>query len=338
VVALLSDYGQPIRQIFFGTMAALPAFGLMVLAGFGAIPALLVAGLIAFLGAAGQLGAALAIAWVIETALLFLFVPGLAVLFGILGIWLWVRDVRPEQTAMAMAMPVAAPFGLGPALVLTAAAVDGLMGVVTAAWGAIVTVIFAIALGKQSLGAFVATGFTLEQDSLFSPLRAIYSKAAFTNVLQSSSDRFGPLLSLLDPATLWSQLALLVSRLVGADVTAIATVIAWTIAALVVWSMTRVLRTFFDTLLRRPRRWFALYVFAQSVGVMSGASVLFLLFVTWGPLDRAPGRMADSVLLVAALVGAVLATAVGVVLSATQRPETEEDSAPPMAARRLPVR
>ncbi len=338
VVALLTEFGQPIRQVFFGVLAALPASGLMALAGFGVLPALLVGGLVGFLGAAGQLGLALGIAWLIETALLFLFVPGLAIVFGVLGIWLWARDVRPEQTAMAMAMPVAAPFGLGPALVLTAAAVDGLMGVVTAAWGAVITVVFAIALGKQNLGAFVATGFTLEQDSLFSPIRAIETKAAFTNLLQSSTDRFGPLLATLDPATLWGQLTLLVSRLVGADVPAIATVLAWTIAALVVWSVTRVLRTFFDTLLRRPKRWFALFVFAHSVGVLSGASILFLLFITWQPLDRAPGRTADNVLLVAALVGAILATAAGVVLSAAHRPDSEEETAPSMAARRLPVR
>jgi len=338
VVALLSEYGLWIRQIFFGLMAALPAFGLMVLGGFGVVPGLLVGGLITFLGAAGQIGLGLGIAWLVETIVLFLFVPGLAVVFGVLGIWLWARDVRAEQTVMAMAMPVAAPFGLGPALVLTAAAVDGLMGVVTAAWGAIVTVIFAIALGKQSLGAFVSTGFSLEQEPLFTQVRAIETKAAFTNVLQSSSDRFGPLLSALDPVTLWGQLSLLISRLVGADVTAIATVLAWTIAALVVWSVTRVLRTFFDTLLRRPKRWFALYVFAQALGVLSGASVLYLLFVTWGPLVHAPGRTADGVLLVSALVGAVLATAAGVVLSATQRQEPSDEHAPSMAARRLPVR
>ena len=338
VVALLSAYGQPIRQVFFGLIAALPAFGLTVLSGSGMVPALFVAAVVAVVGAAGQLGLALGIAWVVETALLFLFVPGLAVIFAIMGIWLWAREVRPEQTAMAMAMPVAAPFGLGPAFVLTAAAVDGLMGVVTAAWGAIITVIFAIAVGKQSLGPFVETGFTLEQSSLFTQVRAVESKAALLNVLQSSSDRFGPLLTLLDPGTIWSQLVLLTSRLVGADVTAVATVIAWTIAALVVWSVTRVLRTFFDTLLRRPQRWFALFVFAQSVGAMAGASILFLLFITWGPLDHAPGRVADNVLLVAAFVGAVVATAVGVIISATERPEPEEEKAPSMAARRLPVR
>jgi cytochrome bd-type quinol oxidase subunit 1 len=98
------------------------------------------------------------------------------------------------------------------------------------------------------------------------------------------------------------------------------------------------LRSFFDTLLRRPQRWFSLYVFAQAAGVAAGALILFLLFITWGPLDHAAGRPADGVLFVAALVGAAFATAIGVIIGATQRPEVEEEAAPPMAARRLPVR
>jgi hypothetical protein len=142
----------------------------------------------------------------------------------------------------------------------------------------------------------------------------------------------------MNPETLISQMSALVSRLVGADVAALATVIAWTIAGLTVWSVTRMLRTFFDTLLRRPQRWFSLYVAAQFVGVMSGAAILYLLFITWGPLDHAAGRPADSVLLVAAMVGVAFATALGVIIGATQRPEPEEEHAPTVAARRLPVR
>ena len=229
VVALLSNYGQPIRRVFFAFMAALPVFALMVLASFGLTTSLAAAGLVAIVAFAGQLGVALAIAWAIETALIFLFVPGLAVLFALMGVWVWIRDVRSEQAIMAMAMPVTAPLGL-------------------------------------------------------------------------------------------------------------ATVIAWTIAALTLWSVTRMLRTFFDTLLRRPKRWFSLYVAAQFVGVMSGAAILYLLFITWGPLDNAAGRPADSVLLVSAMVGVAFATALGVIIGATQRPEPEEEAAPSVAARRLPVR
>ncbi len=338
VVALLSEYGQPIRQVFFAVLIALPIVALGFLANFGLVPIALASGAVIAAALLGQLGAALALAWFVETVLLFLFVPGLALVYAILGVWVWVRDVRPEQAALAMAMPVAAPFGIAPALILTTAALEGLMGVVTVAWGGIMTVIVAIAMGKQTFGPFVETGVILEQQSLFDPVRAAQTTSAFQSVLLQPGDRLGPLMTILDPATLWSQLAGLVSRLVGADVTAIATVLAWTAAALVVWSVARVLRTFFDTLLRRPTRWFALYVFAQAAGSVAGASILFMLFITWAPLESAAARPAQNVLLIAALVGAVISTAAGVVISATQRQEQIEESAPPVAARRLPVR
>jgi tRNA A-37 threonylcarbamoyl transferase component Bud32 len=300
VVALLSNYGAPIRRAFFALFAALPIFALMVLASFGLVTSLAAASLVAVVAIAGQMGVALAIAWIIETALIFLFVPGLAVLFGLMGIWVWLRSVRPEQAIMAMAMPVAAPLGLAPAFVLTAAAIDGLMGVITAAWGAILTV-----------------------------------KSAIIGVLQG---RGNTLSEVMMPETLIAQLSAFVSRLVQADVAAVATVIAWTIAALTVWSMTRLLRTFFDTLLRRPQRWFSLYVAAHAVGVLAGGIILFLLFVTWGPLENAAARPSENVLAAAAFVGVAIALAAGVVIGATQRPEVEEEAAPSVSARRLPVR
>jgi hypothetical protein len=335
VVALLTSYGQPIRRAFFALFAALPVFALMLLASFGLPASLAASGLVAVIAVAGQLGVALAIAWVILTALIFLFVPVLAVVFALMGVWVWLRNVRSEQAMMALAMPVAAPLGLAPALILTAAAVDGLMGVITAAWGAIITVIFAIAAGEQSFGPFVQTGFTLKQETLFSPLRAIETKSAIIGVLQGRGTSFGEVMS---PDLLVAQAAAFVSRLVGADVAALATVIAWTVAALTVWSVTRLLRTFFDTLLRRPKRWFSLYVAAHAVGVTSGAIILFLLFMTWSPLENAAGRPAENVLAVAAFVGLAFAQACGVVIGATQRPEPEDEPAPSVAARRLPVR
>ena len=336
VVALLSNYGAPIRRAFFALFAALPVLALLLMAQFGLITALAAAGLVAIVAVAGQMSVALAIAWVIETLVIFLFVPGLAVLFALMGIWVWVRDVRSEQAIMAMAMPVAAPLGLAPAFILTAAAVDGLMGVVTAAWGAIVTVIFAIAAGEQSFGPFVQTGFTLRQETLFDPFRAIDTKSALIGLLQGRGSALGEIML---PETLIAQMSAFVSRIVSADVAALATVIAWTIAALTVWSLTRMLRTFFDTLLRRPQRWFSMYVAAQFAGVMAGAGILYLLFVTWGPLDHAAGRPSDSILLVSAMVGVAFATATGVIIGATQRPEVEDEPpAPPVAARRLPVR
>ena len=338
VVAMLSAHGQPIRRVFFAVFITLPVIALASLAGLGLIPVGIVSAAVVLAALGGQMGVALAIAWVVETALLFLFLPAIAVLYTILGIWLWARDVPVEQTALAMAMPVTAPFGLAPALVLTAAAVQGLNGIFTAAWGASMTVIVAIAMGRQNFGPFVETGIVLEQQSLFDPARAAQTQDAITNVLASSTDRVGPLFALLDLATLWSQLAGLVSRIVGADVSAIATVLAWAIAALVVWSLTRVLRTFFDTLLRRPGRWFPLYVFAQAVGTAAGASILFMLFITWGPLAKAPAPPAENALLLAAFVGAVISTAASVVISATERPEPEEEHGTAVAGRRIPVR
>ena len=335
VVALLMNYGQPLRRAFFALLAALPVFALMILASFGLVTSLAAAGLVAVVAIAGQLGAALAIAWVIETVLIFLFVPVLAVIFALMGVWVWLRDVRTEQAIMAMAMPVGAPLGLAPAFVLTAAAVDGLMGVITAAWGAVVTVIFAVSAGQQTFGPFVQTGFTLQQETLFSPLRAIETKSAIIGFLQGRGAALGEVMM---PETLIAQAAALVSRVVGADVSALATVIAWTVAALTVWSVTRLLRTFFDTLLRRPQRWFSLYVAAHAVGVASGAIILFLLFMTWGPLENAAGRPSEGVLAAAAFVGTAFALALGVVIGATQRPEPEEEPAPSVAARRLPVR
>ena len=338
VVALLSEYGQPLRHLFFAAFIALPVFALAQLAGWGLLPIAIVTAGIVLAALGGSLGAAVAIAWVVETLLLFLFIPGLSVIYALLGIWVWVREVPPEKTALAMALPVTAPFGVAPALLLTAAALEGLMGIVTVAWGAIMTVIVAIAMGQQTFGPFVETGFQLEQQSLFDPARAVQTQGALVNVLIGGSDRFGPLGAVLDPATLVSQMAGLVSRVVGADVTAIATVLAWTVAALVVWSVTRVLRTFFDTLLRRPNRWFALYVFAQAAGTIAGASILFMLFITWGPLANVAARPSPSVLLAAAFVGAVISTAASVVISATQKQEHLEEHGPTVAARRLPVR
>ena len=339
VVALLIAHGQPIRRGFYGVLAALPLFGLTVLAGFGPIAAALGAGLVLVVGLAGQLGLAITIGWVLETALLLLFVPGIAVGWVILGLWLWLRDVSAERTALAIAMPVTAPFGLAPALILAASAIHGLGGVVTVLGGAAMTMVFAIASGRQALGAFVQTGFSFEQESLFSVARATEVRSALIGALQgSSTDRFGPLRQVLDPTTIVGQLTGIVSRLSGADVTWIGTMIAWVMAALVVWTVSRVLRRFFDALLRRPKRWFALYVFATTVGVSTGAAVLYMLFVTWAPLAQSRGRPADGILFVSAAVGAVLAIAVSVVISATERPDEDDEPLPAMAGRHVGVR
>ncbi|MBI2983914.1 MAG: serine/threonine protein kinase [Chloroflexi bacterium] len=330
VVAFLQAYGSPIRRAFFAVLAGAPVFGLMTLAGFELVPALALAALVAIVGGAGQLGTAISIAWIVETACIFLFVPGLAVLFAFMGLWIWLRDVPPERTAIALAMPVIGPIGLGPAFVLASAAIHGLGGVVSVGWGAILTVLFAVSAGKQTLGAFVQTGIALEPTSLFDTARALETKAAFLYLLRPGAveDRFGPLREVFDPDTIVTQMGTVVSRTSAADVAALATVIAWIVAALVVWTVTRLLRSLFDTFV--PRRWFALYVFATAVGVSAGAAVLYMTYVTWAPLALSPGRPAASLLLVSAAVGAVIALALGVVISATEHPEPEEDVPPPV--------
>lgn len=339
VVALLSNYGQPIRRMFFALFSALPVFALATLAGFEIVGGLMAAALVAVIGIAGQMAFAIAVAWVMMTAFLFIFVPGLALLFAILGVFLWLRSAPAEQIALAMAMPVLTPLGLAPAMILTTAAVFGLTGVLTVAAGAALTMVVAIAMGVQSLGAFAQTGLSLRQESLFNPVRAAETKSALLTFLQNSSDRFGALGTQLDPSVLWSQMSGLVSRLAGATLeTWIATVLAWTIAGLTVWTVTRLLRTFFDTLLRRPKRWFALYVFAAGSGVVAGAAILYMLAVTLSMLDNAPGRPTDQMLLLSAITGAILALAAGVVISSTEQPAPEQQESIPLSARRLPVR
>jgi tRNA A-37 threonylcarbamoyl transferase component Bud32 len=339
VVALLSSYGQPLRGAFFSLCAALPVFALALLAGFELVGALLPAGLVAVVAFAGQLGVALAIAWVMMTFFIFIFVPGLALLFALVGIFLWARSAPAEQIAVAVATPALTPLGLAPALILTSAAVFGLTGVLTVAASAAVTMLVAVAMGVQSLGAYAQTGLSLRQESLFNPVRAADMKAALLLMLQNADNRFGALGTQLDPTVLWSQMAGLVSRLATATLeTWIATVLAWTIAALTVWTVTRLLRTFFDTLLRRPKRWFALYVLAAGSGVVAGAAILYMLSVTLSMLDNAPDRPTNGVLLLSAITGAILALALGIILGATEKPEPESQPSISLSARRLPVR
>lgn len=338
VVAFLQRYGTPIRRAFFAVLAVAPAFALLTLAAFEAIPTVLLCALVAIVAAAGQLGAALAIAWIVETACLFLFVPALAVLFAFMGLWIWLRDVPAERTATALAMPAVGPLGLGPAFVLTSAAVHGIGGVGSVALGALLTVLFAVSAGKQSLGAFVQTGLALEPTSLFDVSRAIETKAAIAYAVRPGvTDRLSPLLEAFDPGTVAGQVGTLVSRVSTADLAAIATVIGWTAAALVVWTVTRLLRSLVDTVLP-AHRVFAVYVFATAAGVAAGASFLYMLFATWAPLSRSAGRPADAVLLVSATVGAVLALALSVVISATETPAEEDMPAAPIVAGRVRVR
>jgi hypothetical protein len=203
--------------------------------------------------------------------------------------------------------------------------------VISVAWGAVLTVVFAVSAGRSTLGPFIQTGIALEPNSLFDPARAQATKAALLYLVRPGvSDRTAPLVDAFDPGTLGGQVGTFVSRISTADIAAIATVAAWVVAALVVWAVTRLLRMLFDTIFAN-RRWFALYVFATAIGVSAGAAILYMTFVTWGPLAFAPGRPATAVLFVSAIVGAALALALGVVVSATETPGTDEDVVPSMA-------
>ncbi len=341
VVAFIRGYGGPIRRAFFAGLAAIPVFGLMLFAGFGPVAGAVAAVGVAIVALAGQLGFAIAIAWAVETVCVFLFVPGLAVLFVFMGLWLWLRDVPAEHTATALAMPVLGPLNLAPALVLTSATVHGLRGVVTVAWGALLTMVFVVAQGRASAGAFIQTGISLEPESLFDPSRAIDTKQAFVYMAQPGvgDDRYTALLQVFDPGTMAQQMRDLISRIATADLAAIATVLSWILAALAVWTVTRLLRALFDTIFG-GHRWFVTYVFAAAVGVGSGAALLYMLFVTWGPLATSHGRPADAVLLLSAAVGSIVALALGIVVGATEQPDPAdaEEEAPPVAARRIPVR
>lgn len=341
VVHLLSTYGAPIRNAFFGALSAAPVVGLALLAGLHPIVALVMGGLVGALSLV-QLGLGLALGWLMLTVLIFTFVPGLALLFAALGVLLWARDAKAEQTALAIAMPIAAPFGLAPALLLSSAALHGLGGVITVAWGGVLAVVFAIAAGRQSLGPFAQTGLSLEQASLFSPADSSAMRSAFLRLIEPSPGEtpLSALATQLAPERLAGQMGSLISRIATADVTALANVLAWIVAALAVWTVTRLLRGSLDAILRR-RAWFGLYVLATALGVGAGATLLYMIFLAAGPLAAAPGRIADDVLFLSALTGALLALAIGVVISATEPHDVDEHEATILAGLgggRLPVR
>ena len=221
--------------------------------------------------------------------------------------------------------------GSRPAAVLTSAALHGLGGVVTVVWGAILTEVFAIASGRQSLGPFVQTGLTLEQESLFGVVQAVEAKSALLRIFGPApgDGPFSALGEIVKPERLIGQMGNLISRVSAADVTALANVLAWIVAALAVWTVTRLLRSFFGALLRR-RAWFTLYVFATALGVSSGAMLLYMLFVTMAPLAHAPGRIGDDVLFLSAVTGALMALAAGVVIGATEPAHEPEEHGSPI--------
>lgn len=343
VVALLARYAWPIRRVFFSALLVAPLWALLTLAGVPTPYTALISGLPVLVALAGHLSAALAIAWVMQGLLLLLFVPVLAALFLVGGLWLALREYSAEQAIFALATPVLASLGLAPAAILAMASLHGLAGILTVAWAAILTVSVGLVQGLPSSGSFVVTGLLFQQPNLLDTQRAIQARTALADLFRSNGsflDRAAPLGAFFDPKVLTDQLLGLVSRLAGAELTAtIGTLAAWVLAGALVWTVARVFRLTVDTLFR-PRRWFALYVLASVFGIFAGALFLYLMFVTWDPLAEAPERFADSVLFLAALVGAVFAMAVAVVIGPAQPiepgPGASADLSP--AAREVQVR
>ena len=320
VVALLSNYGQPVRHLFFGAAIALPLVALATLAGFGVIPVAIAGGGVVLVALGGQLGPAVGLSWAVCTMLLFLFVPGLAVVHALLGLWLWARDVPPERTALAMAMPVAAPFGLAPALVLTAAAVEGLLGVVTPR-GARSCAHRRDRDGPSELRTLRRDRLCDRAPTLFDPVRAA-QRAPLCQCAISTSDRFGPLAA-SRPGDLVVAARGARFGVVGSDVAAIARCSRGLLRArgLAVTRMLRALRT----AAAEPRMVRALRLRAGG-RTIAGASILSLLFFTWGPLSKA-AAVPPRTCCCSPHSSVHGGHGGGVVLSATTRPEVIEETA-----------
>lgn len=321
VVALLARYAWPVRRVFYSALLVAPLWALLTLAGVPTPYTALISGLPVLVALAGHLSAALVIAWVLEGLLLLLFVPPLAALFLFSGLWLALREYSAEQAIFALATPVLAPLGLAPAAILAMASLHGLAGILTVAWAAILAVTVGLVQGLPTSGSFVVTGLLFRQPNLLDTPRAVAARQAFTDLVRSNGtlpERAAPLGQLFDPVVLLDQLVALVSRLAGAELTAtIGTIAAWVLTAAMVWTVARVFRLAVDTLFR-PRRWFSLYVLASVLGILAGALLLYAMFVTWDPLAEAPERIADSVLFLSALMGAVVAMAAAVIIGAAQ--------------------
>jgi len=331
VVRLLASFARPIRRIFYSALLVLPLIALFYAAGVPISYAVVFAGLPAIMGLAGYLGLALAICWVLESLLLVLFVPAVAVLFVLVGLWVAYREYSAEQAILALAQPVLAPFGLAPALILTSTALHGIAGILATAWGAIMTVFVALAMGQPSTGPYVVTGLLFRQTNLFDTPRAVEARAAISDIVRVGGgnweERTKPLAQLFDPQTVLDQVISLYSRFWGAELpSAIGTVFAWVLAAAMVWVITRLFRTLMDTAFQ-TRRVFALYVLATALGIFGGAFLLYGLFSTWAPLANAPDRSGDDALFLAAGTGAFVALAATVVIGATRPPEPTTDSA-----------
>lgn len=322
VVAMMSRHARPIRRAFYTAMLLLPLVGILTLSGVPLPYAALIGGIPAIIALAGHLSLALAIAWVVEGLALFLFVPVLAVIFLLLGLWLAVREYSAEQAILALSLPASVPIGLAPAVILAATALHGIAGILAIAWGAVMAVIVAIAMGVPTSGPFVVSGLLFRTPpDLLATSRSIEARSAILDVFRgggSIQERLSPLGGYFDPKSMVEQVQSLVSRAAGADLTAmVGTIAAWVIAATMVWAVARILRLAVDAFFK-THRWFAVYLLATLLGVFAGALLLFGLFSSWRPLASSPEAVSESVLFISAMTGAVIALAVTVVIGATR--------------------
>ncbi len=322
VVAMLARHARPIRRLFYTSLLILPLVGLLGLAGVPLPYALLIAGVPAIIALAGHLPLALGLTWLIESLVLFIFAPVLAVIFMVLGLWLAIREYSAEQTIMALAMPASVPLGLAPAIILASTALHGVAGILAIAWGASMSVVVALLMGVPSSGPYVISGLLAKTSpDMLATTRSLEARNAIIDVFRGTgqlSDRLGPLNGYFDPKAIGDQVVAFVSRISGADIIAtLGTIGAWVLAATVVWAITRVLRMGVDAFFK-SRRWFAVYLVATAVGVFAGAFVLFFFFSAWRPLANSPEATSDGVLFVTAIVGAFMALAATVVIGATR--------------------
>lgn len=328
LVALIARYAWPIRRVLYTALLLLPAWALLELVGVPRPYSVLVVGLPAIVALAGHLGMAVVLTWIVISALLLLFVPVLAVIFAVLGLWMATRGQAAEQTAIVLALPVVAPFGLAPALIFTATALHGLAGVVAAIWGSIMTLVLAVGLGRPTLGPYVLTGLPFEQPDLFSRARALETLAAFGDLFRPvpAEERTAALIAVFDAEFLLNQGLAILSRIAAAEPTTLIGVVgAWALAAATVWAITRLMRMTAGGLFG-PGRLFSLYLAGSALGAVAGAFVFYALYVSWSPLADAPQRVGEGALFATALSGVVLAILAAAIIGPTRPPASQLDA------------
>ena len=329
VVALLSRHAGPVRRLLYTLFLLLPVVALLTAAGVPLSYAALLAGIPGIVALAGYLSLALGICWVIEGVTLFLFIPVLALLFLLTGLILAVREYSAEQAILALAMPASVPLGLAPAVVLTATSLHGIAGVLTVAWGGAMAIVIALAQGAPTSGPFVASGLIFRSPpDLLATERALAARNAIVDVFRGSGpidQRLAPLGGYFDPKSMGDQITQLASRATGADQQAmLGTIAAWVLAGAMVWVITRLIRQVMDSAFG-AKRWFSVYLLATALGTFLAASLLFALFSTWRPLSQSAEPVSDSVLFIAAMVGAIFSLTISVIIGATRPIDSQSE-------------